>query len=407
MHHRLPAFLPALVFTLALAAGPALGQTVEVQNGATVQAQNGAVLDLEGGQMDLGGVGATATLDETGAGRVTGGTLTATRALDAPDGADPAGLGAVIDASVNLGDVTITRGHTVQTGGGNQGLARYYEIVPSQNNSGLDATLTHTYHDDELNGLAESDLVLFSSTDGGTSWTRKGADSRSTGPTGGNTVTLSGVASFSRWTLGSDSSPLPVEMTGFEGTATEDGVQLRWQTASETNNAGFRVERRLSEGGGPRTEGGGGWAAVATVESKAEGGVSSEALTYTATDANVPFTAESLAYRLVQIDRDGTERPIAEKTVEVGGPAEFTLHGSFPNPMRSQTTIRYELPEEREVTVAVYDARGRKVRTLVASEEQKGRQDVTFAAESLASGVYFYRIRAGDYTEMRKLVLVR
>jgi hypothetical protein len=221
---------------------------------------------------------------------------------------------------------------------------------------------------------------------------------------------------------------IPVELASFEATpaaqndpagggdtAGGDGrpaMRLSWETATETNNDGFRVERRRSDGGGgggPRTEGGGGggWTAVATVASKAEGGASSEALRYTATDANVPFTADSLAYRLVQIDRDGTERSIAEQTVEVSGPEAFTLHGSFPNPMRSQTTIRYELPEEREVTVAVYDARGRKVRTLVASEEQKGRQDVTFAAEGLSSGVYFYRITAGDYTETRKLVLVR
>ena len=63
--------------------------------------------------------------------------------------------------------------------------------------------------------------------------------------------------------------------------------------------------------------------------------------------------------------------------------------------------------EERAVTVGVYDALGRKVRTLVGDEPQQGRQELTFRAEGLSSGVYFYRITAGDYRETRKLVLVR
>jgi hypothetical protein len=94
-------------------------------------------------------------------------------------------------------------------------------------------------------------------------------------------------------------------------------------------------------------------------------------------------------------------------TVEVGGPQQFALNGVFPNPVRSSATIRYELPEERKVTIAVYNTLGRKVRTLLRGEAQRGRQETTFAAEGLASGVYFVRMQAGDYRETRKVVLVR
>ena len=97
---------------------------------------------------------------------------------------------------------------------------------------------------------------------------------------------------------------------------------------------------------------------------------------------------------------------MAEQTVEVGGPQQFALHAAYPNPVRERATVRYELPTERAVTVAVYDALGRKVRTLV-DEAQSGRQEVTLAARGLASGVYFVRMRAGDFVASRKVVLVR
>ena len=91
---------------------------------------------------------------------------------------------------------------------------------------------------------------------------------------------------------------------------------------------------------------------------------------------------------------------------ESAAPQTFQLHGAFPNPFRDQATIRYELPEKRRVTVAVYDVMGRKVKTLV-DEEQKGRQAITFEASTLPAGMYFYRITAGAFTETRRMVVTR
>ena len=165
---RLHLPLIAIIFLSLGLAPPAPAQQVLVQNGATVEVSNGSIFDLQGGEMDLGEASATARLEETTAGRVTGGTLTATRALSSPSGADPAGLGAVLDASEDLGEVTV-RGHTAQTANGNTSIERYYDISPSQNNGSLSAKLTVTYNDDELNPLSgsESDLELFKSSDGG------------------------------------------------------------------------------------------------------------------------------------------------------------------------------------------------------------------------------------------------
>ena len=377
-------------------------QTVRVQNDATVRVQNDAFWDLQGGTMDFGSSGEAARLDERGSARVANGRLTATRALNSPSSADPAGLGLQITTSENLGDVDVTRGHTVQDApNNNEGIARYYDVGPSQNNSGLNAELTLAYNDAELNGLSESNLEFFKSGDGGSSWSEEGYDSRDGSA---NTVTLGGIESLSRWTLGSESQPLPVELAAFEASLTEGGAaRLSWKTLSEEGNARFVVERRTEA----QQERAGAWEQITTVESQAPGGTSTEALSYSFTDRALPFEAQRLTYRLRQVDIDGSATVLAERAVEVGGPEQFALHGSFPNPFQGQTTIRYELPEEREVTIAVHDARGRKVRTLLRGEAQSGRQETTFAAEGLASGVYFVRMRAGDFSATRKVVLVR
>ena len=396
MQHRLPGFLLALVLTLAFAAGPAWAQTVEVQNRATLQVQNGAVFDLEGSQMDLGPAGTTATLDETSAGRVTGGTLTATRTLSSPNGADPAGLGAVITASVNLGNVTVTRGHTAQTGNGNSSIERYYDISPSQNNSGLSAELTVSYNNAELNGLTESDLEFFKSTNGGTSWSEEGVDSRDAQ---NNTVTLSGIESLSRWALGSESAPLPVELASFEGTTIENGVRLTWQTASETRNAGFEVQRRTAATAEAA------WNEVGFVESNAEGGTSTEATTYRFTDKDLPYAADELEYRLRQVDVDGSETltdPVEiERAVE-----QLELRKTFPNPASGQATVQFAVPGRQDVALRLYDVLGRQVRT-VQQGALEGRQELQVDLSGLPSGTYFVRLRAKDHVRTQRLTVVR
>jgi len=405
-----------LFFSLLLSAGLALpvpAQQVLVQNGATAQVSNGGVLDLQGGTMDLGEAGATARVEETSAGRVGNGTLTATRALNSPSSADPADLGALLSASEDLGEVTVVRGHTAQTGSGNESIRRYYAISPSKNNSGLSATLTHTYHDAELNNLSESDLELFKSTDGGSTWSQKGADARSTGSTGGNTVTLSGIESFSRWTLGSGSSPLPVELASFEATkaqaggAGEEAVQLSWTTASEQNNAGFQVQRK-ADGSAP----GGTWEQVGFRESKAAGGTATEATTYRFTDEALPYAADTLSYRLRQVDTDGSAQVTDPVRVARSGVSSLQLKETYPNPASRRVTVRFAIPEEGapaaqgEATLRLYDVLGREVQSVRTGAEP-GRHETQLSVQDLASGVYVLRLRAGGNAQTRRLTVVR
>ena len=89
-------------------------------------------------------------------------------------------------------------------------------------------------------------------------------------------------------------------------------------------------------------------------------------------------------------------------------PDESKLLGSYPNPFRKQATVAYTVAEpSTRVELTVYDALGRKVRTLVDGEEGVGRKEAVLRAGSLASGVYLFRLRIGDHLETGRLVLVR
>jgi hypothetical protein len=88
-------------------------------------------------------------------------------------------------------------------------------------------------------------------------------------------------------------------------------------------------------------------------------------------------------------------------------PTVFALGQNFPNPFNPTTVIRYQLPAASHVELKVYDILGREVTTLVNEQKPAGYYTVQFNAAGLASGVYFYRMKAGDFVETRKLTLIR
>ena len=374
---------------------PATAQTMSVQNGGTVEVHNGGVWNLQGTTVDLGGAGSTASIAEISGGRFANGQLTAARSLNAPSQATPANLGIEISTSADLGDVTVTRGHTVQTAqNGNESIARFYDLSPTQNNSGLSATLTFSYSDAELNGRTESELEFFKSTDGGSTWSEEGFDSRDATA---NTVTLGGIASLSRWTLGSESAPLPVEMAAFNGTMSDRGVNLNWETASETNNAGFEIQRRRADASDKTS-----WKKIGFVDGT---GTTTESQTYEFTDADLPYAADTLSYRIRQVNLDGTghvSEPIRiERTVD-----GVELLGTYPNPAQSRATVRFAVPERQNVTLRLYDVLGQRVRT-VANGPQEGRTELPIGLSDLSSGIYFLQLTAEGNTRTRKLTVVR
>lgn len=88
-------------------------------------------------------------------------------------------------------------------------------------------------------------------------------------------------------------------------------------------------------------------------------------------------------------------------------PKEYILHQNYPNPFNPSTTIRFSLPKREHVTLKVFDVLGREVATLVNEELNAGEHLVQFASHELASGIYFYKLTAGKFSQTRKGVLLR
>ena len=88
-------------------------------------------------------------------------------------------------------------------------------------------------------------------------------------------------------------------------------------------------------------------------------------------------------------------------------PGTMVLHPAVPNPFNPSTTIRYGLPSRSHVTLTVFNALGQQVATLLQGEQEAGYHEVQFDASGLASGVYLYRLKAGDFVQAKKLMLVR
>ena len=114
--------------------------------------------------------------------------------------------------------------------------------------------------------------------------------------------------------------------------------------------------------------------------------------TWILSDSNIVFRRVDLLTGVARIDAP---------------PLDFRLFQNYPNPFNPSTTIRYALPQRSRVTLAVYNTLGQLVATPQDGTEEAGYHTVRFDAAGLASGVYFYRLRAGEYVATKRLLLVR
>jgi hypothetical protein len=206
--------------------------------------------------------------------------------------------------------------------------------------------------------------------------------------------------------------PVPVELISFTAEVDDKVITLFWQTATETNNQGFEIERtRLRSSNYAEAS----WERIRFVEGK---GTTTEIQSYSFTDKPEPGKYK---YRLKQLDFDGTFAYSPEVEVEVKAPNVFSLEQNYPNPFNPSTVISYQLPVTSNVTLKVFDILGNEVATLVDENKPAGRYEVEFNTSSIkllpSSGIYFYQLlvsalqskdgKAGDYIETRKMVLLK
>jgi Secretion system C-terminal sorting domain len=123
---------------------------------------------------------------------------------------------------------------------------------------------------------------------------------------------------------------------------------------------------------------------------------------------NYPVLAEGIDTRLIGCKIGGiTYGNLSAPFVQTTAPKEFALDQNYPNPFNPATVISYQVSSVSEVKLEVFDVLGRSVQTLVSAKQRAGVYRVTFNAASLASGVYFYKLQAGSFSETKKMLLVK
>ncbi|MCH7963039.1 MAG: T9SS type A sorting domain-containing protein [Bacteroidetes bacterium] len=196
---------------------------------------------------------------------------------------------------------------------------------------------------------------------------------------------------------------LPVELTLFTATIQMQNVNLVWRTETEINNLGFEIERKVSSN---LSQNGidSGWLKIGFVPGN---GTTSDPQEYFYLDDIRVISSTTLAYRLKQIDFNGTYEYSDEVLVENISPGDFELKQNYPNPFNPSTNIQYAVGSQKFVVLKVYDVLGEEMATLVNEEKSAGTYEIMFDAQVLTSGVYFYTLKVGSYIETKKMIFLR
>ena len=193
--------------------------------------------------------------------------------------------------------------------------------------------------------------------------------------------------------------PLPVELVTFDARTSGEAALLTWTTASETNNAGFAVQHRVDTTAS--------WKELSFVESKAQGGTTTEEKQYRYETGALKVGTHQ--FRLKQVDTDGTEHLSETIRASVRMQEAYRL-STYPNPVSQRATVEVTAREAQEVTVRLYDVLGRAVATLhdgpVPAQEIK---QLTLQAkeQGLSSGAYFLRLVGENGTRTSRITVVR
>lgn len=343
-------------------------------------------LDLNTYDIDLGTTGVLTGEQETS--RIigaNGGQVLFSTILNAPVAVNPANLGAIISSSKNLGNVIIKRGHKSQInsyGLGNSVL-RYFDTQPA-NNNGLNAVLRFQYFDGELNGLIESNLVFWKSTDS-IHWINESFTTRNTTS---NYVEKTGIPSFARWTLSSINNPLPVKISLFNLKCEGNKVVLNWKTSQEQNSSHFIIERSIDSRN---------WAGIGNIPAASN---SNTEKNYLFTD-NDPL--QNGYYRIVQYDLDGKFSYTNMIRSSCGTKEDFKI---WPNPFRDKIFISITAESSSVVTMKLFDSKG----ALVKKQDitiLNGMNQVTMELASLPAGAYHLLVDWNNGERKRTALLIK
>jgi serine protease AprX len=187
--------------------------------------------------------------------------------------------------------------------------------------------------------------------------------------------------------------PLPVELISFTAQLNQDGILLKWVTASEQNNLGFEIQRKNANSD---------FYAIGFVEGN---GTSLSQNNYSFYDNNFP--EGKITYRLKQIDFDGSYEYSSEIEIQSGNLISYKLYQNYPNPFNPATVIKFINPKFSYVKLKVYDILGNEVATLIDGEKQAGIYEMPFNGENLSSGIYMAVLNTDGFRQVIKMTLAK
>lgn len=197
---------------------------------------------------------------------------------------------------------------------------------------------------------------------------------------------------------------IPVELVSFKGYKRSDGIDLTWETASETDNYGFYVERNVAVNDNVE------WETIGFVKGA---GNSSSPNNYRFFDGEVTLNT-TYQYRLRQVDMDGTSDCGTSEVVTIlfDRVIDITLDQNYPNPFSTSTKIGFNLPAKMDVKLEVLDIYGNVVNTLSNGSLSAKHHDFFWegrdaSGAAVANGTYIYRLTADDKTFSGKMTLIR
>jgi hypothetical protein len=301
-------------------------------------------IELNTNDIDLGTNGSI--IGESNTSYITGlagGNVLKTASLNNPNAVNPGNIGLAITATGNLGNTLISRGHVQQTGTSSGiGIARYFDVVPSGTNSGLNASLDFRYLDHELMGINEPELSMTARDVPMGYWGLIGVDGLDMP---NNVLTKNAIDTLGRFTLtSSQNNTLPVMLLSFYGRLVNGQALVNWEVANELGVIGYDIEKSAD---------GISFGKLGAVKPK---GTQDGKIRYQYADAS-PYKG-STYYRLKIYDNMG--KGSFSKSIRVDLNEAYTL-SVYPNPVTDKVNVEFNCTELKPMQFKLLDAQGRIV----------------------------------------------